>query len=377
MNDGHSLTTIQLQTFAAKPRFFAAAFNRRKVMAMDAFSQALSSVRMTGAIFVDAICTAPWGFSVPAMATVTHLLAPGTEHLVGYHLVTEGEALIGLPGVPDVPIAAGDIVIFPHGDAHTVANGAPTHFADSGKALGQWLAGDFVPLKVGAGGGGAVTRFVCGYFGCERHAARLFLAGLPACIRMNLRGDGTGEWLETSIRHLLNDTTSNRPGRGVLLAKMAEAIFIETLRRYMEELPPEQTGWLAGARDPVVGAILALFHRKPCHPWSVAELASEAATSRTVLLERFDRFLGEPPLTYLARWRLQLAARKLQTTQETVLNVAADVGYESEAAFNRAFKREFGLPPARYRKNLMDHGKQTLAQRMVSRIARRGSPAGA
>ena len=211
---------------------------------------------MTGAIFVDAICTAPWGFSVPAMATVTHLLAPGTEHLVGYHLVTEGEALIGLPGAPDIPIAAGDIVIFPHGDAHTVANGTPTHFADSGKALGQWLAGDFVPLKVGAGGGGAVTRFVCGYFGCERHAARLFLAGLPACIRMNLRGDGAGEWLETSIRHLLNDTTSSRPGRGVLLAKMAEAIFIETLRRYMEELPPEQTGWLAGARDPVVGAAL-------------------------------------------------------------------------------------------------------------------------
>lgn len=341
---------------------------------MDAFSQALSSVRMTGAIFVDAICTAPWGFSVPAMATVTHLLAPGTEHLVGYHLVTEGEALIGLPGAPDIPIVAGDIVIFPHGDAHTVANGTPTHFADSGKALGQWLAGDFVPLKVGVGGGGAVTRFVCGYFGCERHAARLFLAGLPACIRMSLRGDGAGEWLETSIRHLLNDTTSSRPGRGVLLAKMAEAIFIETLRRYMEELPPEQIGWLAGARDPVVGAALALLHRKPCHSWSVAELACEAATSRTVLLERFDRFLGEPPLTYLARWRLQLAARKLQTTQETVLNVAADVGYESEAAFNRAFKREFGLPPARYRKTLMNHGKQTFARRMVSRITRRGSP---
>jgi AraC-like DNA-binding protein len=360
LNDGHSLMTIPLQTFAAKPSFFAAAFDRRKVMAMDAFSQALSSVRMTGAIFVDAACTAPWGFSVPAMATVTHLLAPGTEHLVGYHLVTEGEALIGLPGVPDVPIAAGDIVIFPHGDAHTVANGTPTHFADSGKALGQWLAGDFVPLKVGAGGGGAVTRFVCGYFGCERHAARLFLAGLPACIRMNLRGDGAGEWLEFSIRHLLSDITSSRPGRGVLLAKMAEAIFIETLRRYMEELPPEQTGWLAGARDPIVGAVLALLHRKPCHPWSVAELASEAATSRTVLLERFDRFLGEPPLTYLARWRLQLAARKLQTTQETVLNVAADVGYESEAAFNRAFKREFGLPPARYRKSLAQSAMQNL-----------------
>jgi AraC-like DNA-binding protein len=323
---------------------------------MDAFSQALSSVRMTGAIFVDAICTAPWGFSVPHMAKVTHLLAPGTEHLVGYHLVTEGKALVGLPGAPDIAISAGDIVIFPHGDAHTVVNGSPSRLVDSGAALGKWLGGDFVPLKVGAGGGGEVTRFVCGYFGCERHAARLFLAGLPACIRMNVRGDGAGEWLEASVRHLLNDTTSRRPGRGALLAKMAEAIFIETLRRYMEELPPEQTGWLAGARDSVVGAVLALLHHKPCHPWTVAELASTAGTSRTVMVERFARFLGEPPLTYLARWRLQLAARKLQTTQETVLNVAADVGYESESAFNRAFKREFGLPPAQYRKSLAGSG---------------------
>jgi AraC-like DNA-binding protein len=325
---------------------------------MDAFSQALSSVRMTGALFVNAICTAPWGFSVPSMGSVTHLLAPGTEHLVGYHLVTEGDAVIGLEGSPNIPITAGDIVIFPHGDPHTVANGTPSQFVDSRKALGQWLAGDVLPLKVGAGGGSEVTHFVCGYFGCERHAARLFLAGLPPCIKMNVRGDGAGEWIETSIRHLLRDTTSSRPGRDVLLAKMAEAIFIETLRRYMEEMPPEQVGWLAGARDPVVGAALALLHRKPCHAWTLVELASEAATSRSVLLERFDRFLGEPPLTYLARWRLQLAARKLQTTQDTVLNVAADVGYESEAAFNRAFKREFGVPPARYRKNIMSYSSE-------------------
>ena len=327
---------------------------------MDALSEALSSVRITGAIFVDAICAAPWGFSVPAMERVAHLLAPGTEHLVGYHLVTEGTALIGLEGAADLPIEPGDIVIFPHGDPHTVTNGAPTQLIDSGASLGKWLAGDFEPLRVGTGGGGDMTRFVCGYFGCERHAARLFLAGLPACIRMNVRGDGAGEWLENSIRHLLNDTASGRPGRGVLLAKMAEAIFIETLRRYMEELPPEHTGWLAGARDPVVGGALALLHRRPCHPWTIAELASGIGASRSVLAERFDRLLGEPPLTYLARWRMQLAARKLQTTQDTVLSVAADVGYESEAAFNRAFKREFGVPPAQYRKNIGGGGKGTV-----------------
>ena len=206
------------------------------------------------------------------------------------------------------------------------------------------------------GGGGEATRFVCGYFGCERHAERLFLAGLPSMIKINMRGDAAGEWLESSIRHLVSEAGSGRPGQSVLLSKMAEALFIETLRRYMEQLPPEQTGWLAGARDPVVGAALALLHRKPCHPWTLEELAAEVGASRSVFAERFTRFLGEPPLTYLARWRLQLAARLLQTTRKTVMQLALDVGYESEAAFNRAFKREFGLPPAQYRKRLAGNG---------------------
>jgi transcriptional regulator GlxA family with amidase domain len=175
-------------------------------------------------------------------------------------------------------------------------------------------------------------------------------------ISISLRGDGGGRWLEGSIRHLVLEAGSARPGGTVLLAKMAEALFIDTLRRYTDQLPPEQTGWLAGARDPVVGGALALLHRRPCHPWTAAELAVEVGASRSVLAERFGRFLGEPPLTYLMRWRLQLAARLLQTTRNTVLNVAADVGYESEAAFNRAFKREFGLPPAQYRRKLAANG---------------------
>ena len=164
-------------------------------------------------------------------------------------------------------------------------------------------------------------------------------------IKINLRGDPAGEWLESSVRHLVSQAGSARPGQSVLLSKMAEALFIETIRRYMEALPPEQTGWLAGARDPVVGGALALLHRKPCHHWTVEQLAAETGVSRSVLAERFSRFLGEPPLTYLARWRLQLAARMLQTTREAVIQVASEVGYDSEAAFNRAFKREFGIPP--------------------------------
>jgi AraC-like DNA-binding protein len=326
---------------------------------MDALSEVLSAVRMTGAIFYHAECTAPWGFRVPQLQTVAHILAPGTERLVSYHLVTEGQALVQFAGPVDVPVTAGEVVIIPHGDAHTFSHGSPSTFIESG-ALARFLAGDLTMMRLG--GGGEATRCICGYFGCERHADRLFLAGLPLTIKINLRADAGGEWLERSVRHLVSEAGSGRPGQSVLLSKMAEVLFVETLRRYMEQLPPEQTGWLAGARDPVVGAGLALLHRKPCHPWTLDELAAEVGASRSVLVERFTRFLGEPPLTYLASWRMQLAARLLQTTRKTVIELALDVGYESEAAFNRAFKREFGLPPAQYRKKLVGNGARA-AQR--------------
>lgn len=333
---------------------------------MDALSEALNSVRMTGAIFFDAICTAPWGFAVPPMEQAAPVLSPGTERLVGYHLVAEGQAIVRLGDEAEIPIAAGDIIIFPHGDAHTVTNGTPTTLVDSGASIGSFLAGDLSIFRVD--GGGETTRFVCGYFGCERHAARLFLAGLPPIIKMSLRGDAAGAWLESSIRHLLSEAASLRPGRSVLLSKMAEALFIETLRRYMEELPPEQTGWLAGARDPVVGAALALLHRNPAYHWTIGELATEAGASRSVLTERFTQLIGLPPLAYLMRWRLQLAARMLHTTQQTVLQVAANVGYESEAAFNRAFKREFGLPPAQYRKTLTGNARGSIWRRIAATV---------
>lgn len=316
---------------------------------MDALSQALNAVHMTGAIFYHAECTAPWGFSVPSLHQVAHVLAPGTERLVPYHLIVEGNALVRFDA-SDVSLTAGDVIIIPHGDAHTVTNGSPSTLIDSAASLGEFLSGDLRTMRLG--GGGDPTRFICGYFGCERHADRLFLAGLPQMIKINVRSDAAGAWVENSIRYLVGEADSGRPGQSILLSKMAEALFVQTLRHYMEQLPPEQTGWLAGARDPVVGGALALLHEKPFHPWSVAELAAEVGASRSVIAERFARFLGEPPLTYLARWRLQLAARLLQTSRQTIVQIASDVGYESQAAFNRAFKREFSVPPAQYRRKL-------------------------
>jgi AraC-like DNA-binding protein len=315
---------------------------------MDALSEALNSVRMTGAIFYRAECTSPWGFAIPPLRDYAHLLAPGTERLVSYHLMTEGDALACFGNGQDVSITAGDVLIIPHGDPHVISNGRAPRVIDAGGTLNRYLAGDLSTLQIG--GGGAATRFVCGFFGCERHADRLFLSGLPLVIRISLRDDTAGQWLEHSIRHLVTEACGGRAGRSVLLSKMAEALFIEALRRYMEQLPAEQTGWLAAARDEIVGAAIAAIHRAPARQWTLDSLAVEAAASRSVLTERFARFLGESPLAYLAMWRMQLAARRLQTSRDTVLQVALEVGYESEAGFIRAFKREFGLPPAKYRR---------------------------
>jgi AraC-like DNA-binding protein len=318
---------------------------------MDALSEALNLVRMTGAIFFNAEFTAPWGFVAPPADKLVPILSPGAERLVIYHLLTEGRATARMEGGENLHLSAGDIVVVPRGDGHQIFNGTPSRWLDSADPRG--IPSDLSMVRYG--GGGEATRFVCGYLGCERRADRLFLAGLPVLLKVNIRGDAAGEWLESTIRHLVCEMNSSRPGQTALLSKMAEALFIEALRRHMAELPPEQTGWLAGARDPLVGRALAVLHREPCHPWTLAELATELGSSRSVVTERFGHFLGETPMSYLARWRLQLAARLLQTTHQTIIQVAGDVGYESEAAFNRAFKREFGLPPAQYRRMLAGH----------------------
>jgi AraC-like DNA-binding protein len=318
--------------------------------AMDALSEALRGVRITAALFFNAEYGAPWGFASPPSASVAPLLAPGTEHLVFFHLLTEGQASARVPGHGGVSLQAGDIVVFPHGDAHGLWNGRVQELHDATDLLPKLLGGALVSER--GGGRGAVTRFVCGYFGCERYAERLFLAGLPPVFKVHIRGDPTGAWIESSIRHSVDDLEAGRAGRLALLSKLSEALFMETLCRYMDQLPSESSGWLAAARDEVAGRALAVIHRDPARGWTLPDLAKEAGASRTVLAERFTRLLGQPPLAYLARWRLQLAARLLDATEHKVLQIAQEVGYGSEAAFNRAFKRTFEVPPAQYRRRL-------------------------
>jgi len=313
----------------------------------DPFSEALRSVQLSGAIFLDAELSAPWGFASPPASEAAPLLAPSAEHLILFHLLVDGEATARIPGQGSVALAAGDIAVLPRGDAHELWNGRVAALTDSSVLLPRILGGALASER--GGGGGRVTKFICGYIGCERQATRLFLSGLPPLFKVNIRGDSSGAWLESAIRHLASEREPAGAGRSALLAKLAEALFIETLRRYMAELPRQRSGWLAAARDPAVGRALGAIHREPAHAWTVASLAQRAGMSRTIFSERFTRLLGEAPLTYVARCRMQLGARLLETTDDTVLQVAMNAGYESEAAFNRAFKREFDLPPARYR----------------------------
>ncbi|HEX5000499.1 MAG TPA: AraC family transcriptional regulator [Terriglobia bacterium] len=315
---------------------------------MDAFSEILGGVALRGALFFSAELSAPWGFTAPQARNLAPLLAPGAPHLMIYHLVVAGAGIVHMENGGEIPLEAGDVIVLPHGDAHGVSSGDASRNSESPAILRKVRARDLSALK--AGGGGPVTRFVCGYMVCDPLLCGPILRSLPPAFKVNLRTDGSGHWLEQSIMHLVDEAASNLAGSEAMLAKLSEALFVDTLRRYIASLPKRETGWLAGASDPAVGKSLTLLHHHAQRPWTIAQLAREVGLSRSAFVERFTRFLSEPPMAYLMRWRLQLAARALKATSRGVAEIAADVGYESEAAFNRAFKREFGQPPARYRR---------------------------
>jgi AraC-like DNA-binding protein len=315
---------------------------------MDAFSEILSGVKLNGAVFFSAEFSAPWGFFSAASNMMAATLALGAAHLVLYHFVIDGGAVVELADGQSIELKPGDVVIFPHGDPHHMSSGKGTvrpfpNYGITDKIKSQ----DLSPLR--AGGGGDISRFVCGYMTCDPYLSRPILNGLPPVFKVNIRTDRSGYWLENSILQLVEEAASGRVGSEAMLAKLSEALFVDTLRRYVAGLPEQQMGLLAGARDPIVGKSLGLLHSRVAHPWTIADLADEVGISRSALVERFTRYLSEPPMTYLTRWRLQLAARSLERTSRGVAEIAAGVGYESEAAFNRAFKREFGQPPGRYR----------------------------
>jgi AraC-like DNA-binding protein len=336
------------------PRFFAAPPSLAREWddgPVDTLSQALRAVHVESAIFIRVECVAPWGFTVPDSALAAELLSPASERLVHYHLVTHGKALVRMGDEPEVQVGEGDVVVLPHGDAHTVCNGSPARLLDPRSALrDEASSGRPRIVQIGEGGDGAeITHIVCAFFGCDAAADRLFLAGLPPVFKVNLRTDAGGLWLERTVKHLCSEGEAAQPGAQALLAKTAEALLIEALRRHGSGLGSHARCWMAGARDPIVGNALGWLHRYPGRGWTVQKLAAEVGTSRSVLGQRFSHFVGTAPMSYLMHLRLQLAKQQLQQTQRTVQAIGQDVGYQSEASFSRAFSRTFGVPPARWR----------------------------
>lgn len=314
---------------------------------MDVLSTVLKTVKLEGTMFYNAEFSAPWRLRSPASCLLARYVSPEPRHVIVYHLLTQGQAYVAVADGERVLLSAGDIVVFPHGDGHIMGNGRDVAARDYEKMLQDVLSQGLKPASMG--GGGELTKFVCGYLACDPHLSKAFLGGLPPVFKVNIGNDSSGQWLKNSILYSVGQAVASQAGSEIVVAKLSEALFAETLRRYVDSLPPGQTGWLAGARDPDVGKALALLHRQPAQQWTVAELAGEIGVSRSVLAERFRHFLGMPPMAYLTSWRLQLGAQLLTSTRRGVAQIAGEVGYESEPAFNRAFKREFDAPPARYR----------------------------
>jgi AraC-like DNA-binding protein len=315
---------------------------------MDVLSEVLKAVKLDGAVFFNGEFSAPWCTREPDSDTMASYLSSSPKHVFIFHLVTEGQCYWReKEGGRAVPLKAGDIIIVPHGNAHLMGNGPPVTPVDSAPHLKQIFSERRMLTQWGSGG--ETTKLVCGYLTCDPQLSQVFLAGLPKIVKVNIRDSPSGQWLEDTFRYSVDHAEAAGPGGAAVVAKLSEVLFVETLRRYIAQLPHTQTGWLAGARDPDVGKALALLHKQPAHPWTIASLAEAVGLSRSVLAERFRHYLSDTPMGYLTRWRLQLAAQVLTSTSKSVAEVAGDVGYESEPSFNRAFKREFGVPPARFR----------------------------
>jgi AraC family transcriptional regulator, alkane utilization regulator len=318
---------------------------------MDALSDVLKSVRLEGAVFVNAEFTAPWcvqaRFGYP---NIIERLA-GAEHVMFFHFLTEGSCRLRLARSDEtLEFAAGDLALFPQDGSHFMGSDlqlTPVS-TDTLHDPEDSSDDDFVHMR--HGGGGAVTRFVCGYLACSRSVSRLLLEGLPGVVRIPIGDTPAASLIRELLRVGVRESSAERPGSRSMLAKVSELMFVEAMRRYVESLPPGGSGWLAGVRDAQIGRALGLLHAHPDKTWTVDQLAREVALSRSALAERFTVLVGESPIQYLMRWRLALAAQSLRSGRETVARVAERSGYESEAAFNRAFKREFGMPPATWRR---------------------------
>lgn len=319
---------------------------------MDVLSDVLSAVRLTGAVYFDVRAREPWVAETPATSRICANVMPAFEHAISFHIILEGWcwAQLGDQSEPAVKLERGDAVIFIGGEGHFMST-------ELGQRAEPMMDLYYKPndrplpfLLNGLGGEGKEARFVCGYLGCDARPFNPILDALPRLLVVRAESKG-GRLTHDLIRHALEENESTGAGGETILSKLSELMFLQAVREYVDNLPPESIGWLSGLRDRHVGAALKLMHGKPAECWTLDSLSREVGLSRSAFAERFTELMGTPPMQYLGHWRLQRAARLLENQNLSIAQAAAEVGYESEAAFNRAFKKRVGQPPGAWRKS--------------------------
>jgi AraC-like DNA-binding protein len=327
-------------------------------MSQDTLSDVLRGVRLRGAVFFYISGHGEWAAEAPPATELAPLLMRGVEHVIEYHALAQGSCWAGIPGGPSVQLFAGDVVMFPHGDANVVSS-APGVRGNPDFARPPGGNVDQLPLRLAFNGqnvlpsvppepDGADATIVCGFLGCDLQPFNPLIAALPRLL--HLRADVDNAWIANFTQQAVAESHARRPGGEAMLARMSEMMFVDAVRRYADDLPAHSAGWIAGLRDRFVGRTLALMHEAPAQDWTLDELGRKVGLSRSALHDRFVELIGVPPMQYLAQWRMQAAARLLLETRATVAAIALEVGYESEAAFTRAFKRQVGKPPAAWRR---------------------------
>ncbi len=321
---------------------------------MDVLSDVLKAVRLNGAVLFRGEFGTPWCIAArPETAIAAQLSSPGM-HLISFHVVLHGHFWARLPPGDAIRVEAGDVLVVPHGDAYVIGDDIDGRPVPAAELFAGTSLQDMRCFRWGGveSDGDIRTRVLCGYLSCERNAFAPLFAALPRLFKVRLGQTAAAQTLDPLLMYAEQEVMSPRPGAAGLKLRMAELMFVEALRRHMETLPEAESGWLAGLRDPLVGRALALLHENPQRRWTVDELAQAAATSRSRLAERFKDVLGEPPMQYLTRWRMLLAARRLRECRDSVATVAETVGYDSPAAFQRGFARYMGTTPAQWRRSV-------------------------
>jgi len=324
----------------------------RAQVATDTLSDVLKTVRLTGAAYFDIAAQEPWSVHSPARELILPRILPGADHLIAYHAVTAGRCFACLDGGEAVPLEAGEVVLFTSADPHVMSSSAGMRAEPPTADMIDIADAGLLPFQINLMNGGAVSaRLVCGYLACDAKPFNPLLEALPPMIKAGDPRRNDNGCLGQFIHFAVAEVTEKRAGSESVLMKLSELMFIDVVRRYIEALPPQNAGWLAGLRDPAVGKALALIHSRPSFNWTIEGLARQSGTSRTVMAERFMRFVGVPPMHYLAKWRMQVASEMLNRNAN-IATITAEIGYESEAAFSRAFKKMMGVPPSAWRQGM-------------------------